>query len=198
MRRKAAGTVEVLAAGRAAHSGSAPDKGRNALLALARAAQAVAALPRPRGCRAAQRGADHAAARARPSTSCPADGELVCDVRADDAEAFDAVLAALPAEVGGASLRARLMRVWPGMDARAATRRALERRRALLGRRGRRRCARRRRATRRTSARRSPLTIDGLGPRGGGAHAAHEYVLEPSLRPRAEVALAVVDAVLTA
>ena len=35
VKRKAAGTVEVLAQGRSAHSGSAPDKGRNALLALA-------------------------------------------------------------------------------------------------------------------------------------------------------------------
>jgi glutamate carboxypeptidase len=41
-----------------------------------------------------------------------------------------------------------------------------------------------------------PLTVDGLGPRGGGAHAPHEYVLSSSLRPRAEVALAVADAVL--
>ena len=54
------------------------------------------------------------------------------------------------------------------------------------------------RATRRHFAAAIPLTIDGLGPRGGGAHAAHEYVLEPSLRPRAEIALAVADAVLTA
>jgi glutamate carboxypeptidase len=43
-----------------------------------------------------------------------------------------------------------------------------------------------------------PLTIDGLGPRGGGAHAPHEYVLASSLRPRAEIALAVVDAALKA
>ena len=43
VRRKAAGTLRVRAEGRAAHSGSAPDRGRNALLALAAAAQAVAA-----------------------------------------------------------------------------------------------------------------------------------------------------------
>ena len=36
-----------------------------------------------------------------------------------------------------------------------------------------------------------PLTIDGLGPRGGGAHTPEEFVLAPSLRERAEVALAV-------
>jgi glutamate carboxypeptidase len=36
-----------------------------------------------------------------------------------------------------------------------------------------------------------PLTLDGLGPRGGGAHTPQEFVLAPSLRERAEVALAV-------
>src|SRR3954463_9374915 len=41
VRRKAAGTVRITARGRASHSGSAPDRGRNALLALAAAAQAV-------------------------------------------------------------------------------------------------------------------------------------------------------------
>jgi glutamate carboxypeptidase len=49
VRRKAAGTVKVHARGRAAHSGSAPDRGRNALLALAAAAQAVAARHAPDG-----------------------------------------------------------------------------------------------------------------------------------------------------
>ena len=41
-----------------------------------------------------------------------------------------------------------------------------------------------------------PVTIDGLGPRGGKAHNPEEFVLEASLLPRVEVALAVVDAVL--
>ncbi|MGH2762040.1 MAG: M20/M25/M40 family metallo-hydrolase, partial [Thermoleophilaceae bacterium] len=41
-----------------------------------------------------------------------------------------------------------------------------------------------------------PLTIDGLGPRGGGAHAPHEWVSAESLRIRAEVALALVGALL--
>ncbi|HEY5317903.1 MAG TPA: peptidase dimerization protein, partial [Solirubrobacteraceae bacterium] len=35
------------------------------------------------------------------------------------------------------------------------------------------------------------LTLDGLGPRGGGAHTPGEFVLAQSLRQRAEVALAV-------
>jgi glutamate carboxypeptidase len=41
-----------------------------------------------------------------------------------------------------------------------------------------------------------PVTVDGLGPRGGGAHAPSEFVLETSLRSRAEVALAIADAAL--
>ncbi len=40
------------------------------------------------------------------------------------------------------------------------------------------------------------LTVDGLGPRGGGAHTPEEFVLAPSLRQRAEVALALAVEVL--
>ena len=41
-----------------------------------------------------------------------------------------------------------------------------------------------------------PVTIDGLGPRGGKAHNPEEFVLEASLLPRAQVALAVILAAL--
>jgi glutamate carboxypeptidase len=40
------------------------------------------------------------------------------------------------------------------------------------------------------------ITIDGLGPRGGGAHTPQEFVLDRSLYERAEVALAVAAEVL--
>jgi glutamate carboxypeptidase len=43
-----------------------------------------------------------------------------------------------------------------------------------------------------------PLTVDGLGPRGGGAHTPNEWVSAESLLTRAEVALAVVVALLDA
>ena len=43
-----------------------------------------------------------------------------------------------------------------------------------------------------------PLTVDGLGPRGGGAHTPEEFVLADALRQRAEVALAVAEEVLGA
>jgi glutamate carboxypeptidase len=196
VRRKAAGTLSVTAHGRSAHSGSAPDKGINALLALASAAQAVAGSQDPQG---PQR------LTAVPTVLhvgdafnvVPGIGQLVCDLRADSLEAFQGVLQALPAELGGARLEAQLVRQWPGMDAREATAPLLRSAAAALGRpvigagRGGASDAAHFAAT-------IPFTVDGLGPRGGGAHAPHEYVLAPSLRPRAEIALAVAHAVLRA
>jgi glutamate carboxypeptidase len=196
VRRKAAGTLSVTAHGRSAHSGSAPDKGVNALLALASAAQAVAGSQDPHG---PQR------LTAVPTVLhvgdafnvVPGIGELVCDLRADSLDAFDGVLKALPAELGGARLEAHLVRQWPGMDAREATAPLLQAAAAALGRpvigagRGGASDAAHFAAT-------IPFTVDGLGPRGGGAHAPHEYLLASSLRPRAEVALAVADAALNA
>jgi glutamate carboxypeptidase len=41
-----------------------------------------------------------------------------------------------------------------------------------------------------------PVTVDGLGPRGGKAHNPGEFVFEESLTSRAQVALAVIDAAL--
>jgi glutamate carboxypeptidase len=195
VRRKAAGTLSVTAHGRSAHSGSAPDKGVNALLALASAAQAVAGSQDPHG---PQR------LTAVPTVLhvgdafnvVPGIGQLVCDLRADSLDAFESVLLALPAELGGARLEAELVRQWPGMDAREATAPLLAAAAEALGRpvigagRGGASDAAHFAAT-------IPFTVDGLGPR-GGAHAPHEYVLAPSLRPRAEIALAVADAVLRA
>jgi glutamate carboxypeptidase len=86
-------------------------------------------------------------------------------------------------------------RRWPGMDSRAATRELLERAGALLGRSiiG---AARGGASDAAHFAAGIPLTVDGLGPRGGGAHTPEEFVLSTSLRERAEVALAVATAVL--
>jgi glutamate carboxypeptidase len=194
VKRKAAGTVEVTAAGRSAHSGSAPDKGVNALLALASAAQAIAACHDPQG-------PDHLTAVPTVVRSgdafnvVPAEGTLIADVRADRLEAFAGVLGVIPAEVGGATLSPRLAREWPGMDAREATIGLLAGATALLGRtvvgadRGGASDASHFAAT-------IPLTVDGLGPRGGAAHNPGEFVLAESLRTRAEVALAVALAAL--
>jgi glutamate carboxypeptidase len=188
VKRKAAGTVEVLATGRSSHSGSAPDKGINALLALATAAQAIAAQHDPHG-------PDHLTAVPTVVRSgdafnvVPADGRLIADVRADRLDAFARVLDAVPAEVGGAQITRGLAREWPGMDAREATATLRQRAGDLLGRpivgaqRGGASDASHFAAT-------IPLTVDGLGPRGGAAHNPGEFVLASSLRSRAEVALA--------
>jgi glutamate carboxypeptidase len=193
-KRKAAGTIRIVASGRSAHSGSAPDAGANALLALAAAAQAVAAQHAPDG-------PQHLTAvptvvRAGDAFNVvPAAGELVCDVRADDLGALDRVIAAVPAEVGGATLTAENLRRWPGMDSREALRPVLARAAELLGRpiaAGRRGGA----SDASHFAAGIPVTVDGLGPVGGLAHAPGEFVVEESLRTRAEVALAVVAATL--
>jgi glutamate carboxypeptidase len=194
VRRKAAGTIKVRAKGRAAHSGSAPDRGRNALLALAAAAQAVAA-------RHAPDGPDHLTAvptvlhAGDAFNVVPGRGELTCDLRADSDAAIIAVQGAIPPDVGGVTLEPELMRLWPGMDAEAATVPLLERASATLGRPV---AGVRRGGASDAShlARVIPLTVDGLGPRGGKAHNPGEFVLAGSIASRAEVALAVIDAVL--
>jgi glutamate carboxypeptidase len=194
VRRKGAGTLRVAAHGRSAHSGSNPEQGRNALLALAAAAQAVAGAHDPTG--PARLTAVPTVLRSGEAFNVvPAAGELVCDLRADDHAAFDAALQAVPGEVDEVRLEATLVRRWPAMDAWEATAPLLASASAALGRPV---VAAGRGGASDAShfAAEIPLTVDGLGPRGGGAHAPHEFVLASSLRSRAEVALAVVDAVL--
>ena len=194
VKRKAAATLRVEAFGQSSHSGSAPDKGRNALLALAAAARAVAECHDPAG-------PDRLSAVPTIMQSgeafnvVPDAGELFCDVRADRLAAFAPVIDAVPDAVGGAALRAELVRQWPGMDAREATAPLLAEAARRLGRPlhgGERGGA----SDASHVSQYVPLTIDGLGPRGGGAHTPQEYVSLPTLRTRAEVALAIVAALL--
>jgi glutamate carboxypeptidase len=195
VRRKAAGTIHVTGHGRTAHSGSAPDRGRNALLALATAAQAVAA-------RHAPEGPSHLSAVPTVMRSgdafnvVPGHGELFCDVRADELDAIEDILTHIPDDHNGVRLEAELIRRWPGMHSEQATKTLLTDASALLGRtvapaaRGGASDASHFAAT-------VPITVDGLGPRGGKAHNPEEFVLAASLQPRAEVALAVISAALT-
>jgi glutamate carboxypeptidase len=194
VKRKAAATLRVRAEGRAAHSGSAPDKGRNALLALAAAAQVVAEAHDPDG-------PDRLSAVPTIMNAgdafnvVPPGGDLFCDLRAERLDAFQRVIGMLPGEVGGARLEPALVRQWPGMDAREATAPLLGRASELLGR----HIAGMERGGASDAshmAQRVPVSVDGLGPRGGGAHNPDEYVLRDSLRTRAEVACAVVAALL--
>jgi glutamate carboxypeptidase len=194
VRRKAAGTLKVQATGQASHSGSAPRKGRNALLALAHAAIELAALQDPDG--PAQLTVVPTVVRSGDAFNVvPAAGELLFDMRAARLETFDDVIAAIPAEVGGAILEGRMERRWPGMDSETATAPLLQRASASLGRpvlavpRGGASDASHFAAS-------IALTVDGLGPRGGGSHTPQEFVLAQSLGQRAEVALALADGAL--
>lgn len=194
VRRKAAGTLRIAAHGRSAHSGANPDKGANALLALAQAAQAVAGRHDPQG---GQRltAVPTVLNSGEAFNVVPGAGELLCDLRADSEQAFGPVLAAVPERIGDVRLEPTMLRLWPSMDARGVVGPVLEAAGRTLGRpvvgadRG-------GASDASYLAPTIPLTIDGLGPRGGGAHAPHEFVLEDSLRTRAEVALAVAHAIL--
>jgi glutamate carboxypeptidase len=194
VQRKAAGTMRVAATGRAAHSGSAPDQGRNALLALAATAIEIAKLHEPAG--EERLSVVPTVVRSGEAFNVvPADGELLFDMRADRSESFQAVCAAVPAELDGVTLECKLQRVWPGMNSRQATSGLLAGAGARVGRKiaG---VARGGASDASHFAPSIPLTVDGLGPRGGGAHTPDEFVLAPSLRERAEVALALAAEVL--
>jgi glutamate carboxypeptidase len=194
VRRKAAGTIHVAAYGRAAHSGSAPDRGRNALLALTIAAQAVAARHEPTG--EHRLTAVPTVLRSGDAFNVvPGHGELFCDCRADELDAIEAVLDSIPADVGGVRVDAELIRRWPGMHSEAAVAPVLARAGETLGRpvRG---VSRGGASDASHFAAAIPVTVDGLGPRGGRAHNPGEYVYADSLGPRTEVALAVLSAVL--
>ena len=122
VKRKAAATLRVNAHGRSSHSGSAPELGRSALLALTAIAQLVAGHDDPAG-------PDRLTAVPTILRSgdafnvVPAEGELLCDLRADRLEAFDPVFAALPSELEEVRLESTMVRAWPGLDSRAADRR---------------------------------------------------------------------------
>ncbi len=189
VKRKAAGTLLVDATGRAAHSGAAPDQGRNALLALARVADRVAAFHDLSG--PEQLSVVPTVMHSGTAFNIvPASGELICDMRARTLEAFAPVLASVPAELDEVGLHARMGREWPGMDSIAATAPVLAGAGRRLGKpivgvpRGGASDASHFAAS-------IPLTIDGLGPRGGGAHTPGEFALREALSLRAEVALAI-------
>ena len=194
VRRKAAGTLKLIAHGRAAHSGSAPEQGVSALLALAEAAQMVAALSAPSG--PERLTAVPTILRSGEAINVvPGSGELTCDLRADSLAALEAVEASIPGEIAGASIEIVRERAWPGMDAREQTAPLLAAAAELLGRpviaseRGGASDASHFAAT-------IEITIDGLGPCGEHSHHADEYIELDSLFPRSELVLALLDVVL--
>jgi glutamate carboxypeptidase len=194
VRRKAAGTLRVQATGRASHSGSAPDRGRNALLALARTADAVARRHDPEG--PDQLSVVPTVMRSGEAFNVvPAAGELIFDLRSRRLSAFQDVMAAVAPELDEVRLEARMEREWPAMDSEAATAQLLADASRLAGRPvvG---MARGGASDASHFADTIALTVDGLGPRGGGAHTPEEFVLRDALGRRAEVALAVARAAL--
>jgi glutamate carboxypeptidase len=194
VKRKAAGTLRVRATGRPAHSGSAPDQGANALLALADLARSLAAHHAPSG--PDRMSVVPTVLRSGDAFNVvPAAGELIFDLRADRTEAFEQVMADVPPLLDEVVVEAMMERVWPGMDTRVATERLLAAASRMLGRRivG---VSRGGASDASHFAAKIPLTVDGLGPRGGGAHTPEEFVLEASLGQRTEVALSLAWAAL--
>jgi glutamate carboxypeptidase len=125
----------------------------------------------------------------------PPTGDLTVDIRSDDTDAFARVVDAIPAEIDEVRIEPFLERVWPAMDSRALTVDLLARAAELFG------------APIIANGRGGasdashfaptiPLTVDGLGPRGGGAHNPGEFVNPDALGQRTEVALAVARAAL--
>jgi len=194
VRRKGAGTLRVSAEGRSAHSGSAPHKGRSALLALAKLAQQLAAQSSPGGPEALTvvPTVMHAG---QALNVVPGSGELLVDMRALDIGAFERVRATVPAELDGVKLTTMMDRVWPAMDSTAQTAELLTEASRLYGRPI---VAASRGGASDAShfAPSIPLTVDGLGPRGGDAHNPGEFVLGASLEGRYSVALAIARAAL--
>lgn len=193
--RKAAGTIRVRATGAAAHSGSDPDSGRNALLALAHLALQLSEHHDPAG-DAALTVVPTIIRAGEAFNVVPDEGELYLDARAARLAAIDALRREVPAELDGVELEAEIVRRWPAMDMLERAAVPLARASELLGRPifGAERGGASDASHLASGA--QLLAIDGLGPLGGGSHSPEEHVVAASLRSRSEVALALVAAVL--
>ncbi|MFN8151676.1 MAG: peptidase dimerization protein, partial [Solirubrobacterales bacterium] len=110
-------------------------------------------------------------------------------------DAFAPVFAAVPNDLDGVGFSVERLRLWPGMDSREAAAPVLEGAAAAIGRPVA-AAARGGASDASNIAPHVPLSIDGLGPLGGFAHNPHEHLLIDSLAPRAELALAIADALL--
>ena len=195
VKRKAAATLLVKAYGRSSHSGSAPELGRSALMALTATAQLIASHHDPAG--PERLTAVPTILRSGDAFNVvPAEGELLCDLRADRLEAFDPVFAGLPEEQDEVRLESTMVRGWPGLDSRDATAAVLAEASERFGRpiagseRGGASDASH------IAAGGVACTIDGLGPLGGGAHTPEEWVSTESLEARYDVARALAEVLL--
>ena len=126
--RKAAGTVRITAAGRSRTRARRPTTARTRCSRSPPPRRPIAAQHDPARPRPPDRRPDRGARRATRSTSSPAAGELICDVRADAPRRLRAACSPRSRRrSGGATLTAENLRRWPGMDSRDGARAACSR-----------------------------------------------------------------------
>lgn len=188
--RKGVGRYTVTIEGRAAHAGVEPEKGISAAQEAAHQVLAIHALNAPERGTTVNVGVVRAGTRANVVA---ARAELEVDVRvarADEAERVDRALRGLTPVLAGARIRVEGGLNRPPMERIPATAALFERARAIAGSMG---VDLREGATGGASdgnftAALGIGTLDGLGPEGEGAHAAHEHVIVESLPRRAALA----------
>jgi glutamate carboxypeptidase len=188
--RKGVGRYTVTIEGRAAHAGVEPEKGISAAQEAAHQVLAIHALNAPERGTTVNVGVVRAGTRANVVA---ARAELEVDVRvarADEAERVDRALRGLTPVLAGARIRVEGGLNRPPMERIPATAALFERARAIAAAMG---VDLREGATGGASdgnftAALGIGTLDGLGPEGEGAHAAHEHVIVESLPRRAALA----------
>jgi len=185
--RKGVGRYDIRITGRAAHAGVEPEKGISAILEAAHQVIAVHALNDPGRGTTVNAGVLHGGTR--PNVVA-AQAEIAVDVRvarADEAARIDAALHGLQPVLSGARIEVVGGLNRPPMERIPATAALFERARAIAASMG---VDLGEGATGGGSdgnftAALGLGTLDGLGPEGGGAHAADEHVLIESLPRRA-------------
>ncbi len=188
--RKGVGRYTVTIEGRAAHAGVEPEKGISAAQEAAHQVLAIHALNAPERGTTVNVGVVRAGTRANVVA---ARAEMEVDVRvarADEAERVDRALRGLTPVLAGAGIRVAGGLNRPPMERIPATVALFERARTIAAAMG---MDLREGATGGASdgnftAALGIGTLDGLGPEGEGAHAAHEHVIVESLPRRAALA----------
>jgi glutamate carboxypeptidase len=193
--RKGCGVFEVSFRGRAAHAGLEPEKGASALAELSRFVAFVEGIARPRD------GTTLTATLAKAGSAVnvvPEQASLTLDARAwtrSEADRVTAALAAYRPGVGGVDVTIAGGFDRPALEPSAASEQLFELARRLaedlgleLG------SARVGGASDGNFVAAAGVpTLDGLGPRGGGAHARDEHVLVADLPVRAALLAALVS-----
>jgi glutamate carboxypeptidase len=185
--RKGSSTYRIEIEGRAAHAGVEPEKGISAIAELAHQVSVVHGFADPAKGTTVNVGVIRGGSR---SNVVPARAEAEVDVRTStmaEAERVRRAFEGLRAHLPGAQVRAIPRTSKPPMERTAATAALFDRARAIAAGMG---VDLREGSTGGGSdgnlvAAMGVPTLDGLGPEGDGAHAAHEHVLVESLPRRA-------------